>query len=171
MLVRGNTELKFRLRDSFDWLLRVHHKAWITLKNCARYNGSQITTLRCLPCQALQHRTSSSSLTRAVFEMWAQDEEDRHLALAIVNGGSLDPRTQLSDFKASAMDRCRQSLEGTPSHFQRVAGWVVSVRAPGGRQWNWRSRVPKILFIVCSLYILKSYADITFVIRNTNLKK
>ena len=54
--------------------------------------------------------------------MWAQDEEDRQLTLAIVNGGSLDPRTQLSDFKASAMDRCKQSLEGTPSHFQRVAG-------------------------------------------------
>lgn len=54
--------------------------------------------------------------------MWAQDEEDRQLALAIVNGGSLDPRTQLSDFKASAMDCCKQSLEGTPSHFQRVAG-------------------------------------------------
>lgn len=54
--------------------------------------------------------------------MWAQDEEASHLALAPVNGGSLDPRTQLSDFKASAMDRCRQSQEGTPSHSQRVAG-------------------------------------------------
>ena len=45
ILVREDRELRLRL-------LRVYHRAWITLKNCACYNGGQIITQFTLPSTA-----------------------------------------------------------------------------------------------------------------------
>lgn len=53
-------ELRFqhdpRSRDSSNWLLRAYLEAWTMLKNCARYNGSQILTLSVYRAQHCTHR-------------------------------------------------------------------------------------------------------------------
>lgn len=107
-----------------DWLLRAYHKAWITLKNCACYNGRQITTLRSLPCQALQHWTSLLP-SPGLFLKCGHRMKRPAIRLAPVNGGSLDPRTQLSDFKASAMDQAadRARKDPLPTPVEWLVEW------------------------------------------------
>lgn len=80
----------------------------------------------------------------SVLEMWTQGEGERHLPTAIRKWWSPDPKPQLSDFKASAVNRCRQNppkTDPSPLPEQRLGVWVAQgkedrVKVPGEKQWE-----------------------------------